>query len=47
MALKVARNDQHFINFQKKIYDDFQELTRLECKMAAKLFDYDLKDHLD
>ena len=46
MVLKVARQDQAFMQFQKKVYDDFNERTRLECKMAAKIFDYDLKDHL-
>ena len=47
MALKVARQDENFMNFQKKVYDDFNERTRLECKMAAKIFDYDLKSHLE
>lgn len=35
------------MQFQKKVYDDFNERTRLECKMAAKIFDYDLKSHLE
>ena len=35
------------MQFQKKIYDDFIEVTRLEIKMAAKIFDYDLKSHLE
>jgi hypothetical protein len=47
MALKVARQDENFMNFQKKVYDDFNERTRLECKMAAKIYDYDLKSHLE
>ena len=46
MSLKVAREDEFFMRFQKKVYDDFNEKTRLECKMAEKIFDYDLKDHL-
>lgn len=47
MALKVARQDENFMAFQKKVYDDFNERTRLECKMAQKIFDYDLKSHLE
>lgn len=47
MALKAARTDENFMAFQKKVYDDFNERTRLECKMAAKIFDYDLKAHLE
>lgn len=47
MALKAARQDENFMTFQKKVYDDFNERTRLECKMAAKIFDYDLKSHLE
>ena len=47
MALTVARQDEGFMNFQKKTYDDFNEVTRLEIKMAAKIFDYDLKSHLE
>lgn len=47
MELKTAREDEGFMRHQKKIYDDFNEKTRLECKMASKIFDYDLKAHLE
>ena len=47
MALSTAREDENFMNFQKKIYDDFAEVTRLEIKMAQKIPDYDLKSHLE
>ena len=47
MALQAAREDEDFMQFQKKIYDDFTEVTRLEIKMASKIFDYDLKGHLE
>ena len=47
MALSVARQDEGFMQFQRKVYDEFNERTRLECKMAAKVFDYDLKAHLE
>ena len=47
MKLEVAKNDDQFVLYQKKVYDDFNEKTRLEVKMAAKLFDYDLKAHLE
>ena len=46
MALKVARQDEQFINFQKNLYHQFTERTRLECKMAERIPDYDLKTHL-
>jgi hypothetical protein len=47
MALRVAREDEGFMVFQKKVYDEFNERTRMELKMASKLFDYDLKSHLE
>ena len=47
MQLQSAQSDEGFMQFQKKVYDDFNERTRLECKMAAKIFDYDLKSHLE
>lgn len=47
MALRVAREDRGFMNFQKKVYDELNERTRLECKMAARIPDYDLKNHLE
>ena len=47
MKLDVARNDDQFVLYQKKVYEDLNEKTRLEVKMAAKLFDYDLKAHLE
>ena len=47
MALKVAREDEGFMRFQKKVYDDFNEATRLEIVTASALFDYDLKAHLE
>ena len=47
MALAVAREDEGFMKFQRKLYDDFNERTRLECKMTAKIMDYDLKNHME
>ena len=47
MELQAAREDQGFMAYQKKIYDSFNEKTRLECKMALKISDYDLKAHLE
>ena len=47
MVLKVAREDEGFMRHQKKIYDEFNEKTRLECKMAQKMQDCDLKAHLE
>ena len=47
MALKIAREDEAFMSFQKKIYDDFNEQTRLETLTAAKITDVDLKAHLE
>jgi hypothetical protein len=47
MALKVARTDEAFMTFQKQVYDEFNERTRIEQKMAAKIFDYDLRSHLE
>ena len=34
MALKLAREDEAFMRFQKKVYDDFNEATRLEIVTA-------------
>ena len=47
MELAAAQNDEAFIKFQKQAYANANERTRLECKMAAKIFDYDLKSHLE
>lgn len=47
MSLKVAREDENFMKFQKKVYDDFNEQTRLETVTAVKLPDVDLKTHLE
>jgi hypothetical protein len=30
MALKVARTDEAFMKFQKQVYDEFNERTRIE-----------------
>ena len=46
MALEVARKDEGYIAFQKKVFADFNAQTRAECDKAAKFFDVDLKDHL-
>jgi hypothetical protein len=43
----VAKDDENFVRYQKKVYEDYNEKTRLEVKMSAKLFDYDLKSHLE
>ena len=34
MELNVAREDEAFMNFQKKIYNEFTEATRLEILSA-------------
>ena len=47
MQLSSAKDDENFIIYQKKVYENANEKTRLEVKMAAKLFDYDLKSHLE
>jgi hypothetical protein len=47
LELQVAKDDENFVLYQKKVYEDYNERTRLEVKMAAKLFDYDLKSHLE
>ena len=47
MQLQVAKDDENFVLYQKKVYEEHNEKTRLEVKMSAKLFDYDLKAHLE
>jgi len=47
MALEVARKDENYIAFQKKIFAGFNAQTRVECEKAEKFFDVDLKDHLE
>jgi hypothetical protein len=47
LELQVAKDDENFVLYQKKVYEDCNEKTRLEVKMASKLFDYDLKSHLE
>lgn len=34
------------MDFQKQLYEDINERTGLECRMAEKIKDYDLKDHI-
>ena len=47
MQLEAAQNDENFIKFQKNLFNEYNEKTRLECKMSVKIFDYDLKSHLE
>ena len=47
MQIESIRKDENFITHQQKIYSEFNERTRLEVKMVAKMFDYDLKSHIE
>ena len=47
MNVKVVREDEKYVTYQKKMYNDFNEKTRMEVKMAEMIFDYDLKAHLE
>ena len=47
MQIDSIRLDENFLAHQKKIYSEFNEKTRMEVKMVAKMFDYDLKSHIE
>lgn len=47
MNVESIREDEKYVAFQKQAYDEFNERTRMEVKMAQSINDYDLKSHLE
>ena len=46
MTIKSIREDEKYVAYQKQLFEEYNEKSRLEVKMARRLSDYDLRDHL-